>query len=582
MARPAWQVKKPEVTEYAAAYTLTKFHYSTERVLPFAQLRGIMGPLGSGKSVGMCWEIMMQAHRMPANEDGVRRSKWVVIRNTYRELEDTTLQTWLEWFPEQQFGRFLRRGMTHEIRRKLADGTTLELDVMFRALDRPQDVKKLLSLECTCAWVNEAREIPRAIIDMLRKRVGRFPRAGSVDPYWFGVIMDTNPPEENSWWYKYAETTDWRDFSLQEQLKRTHGIELTMDDIESGFQFFRQPSGRRDSAENVRNLPPGYYSTVGYNDDWIKVYIDGEYGYVRTGLPVYPEFYEQTHYMADLQPIRASIMVGLDFGLTPAAVFIQQDVRGRFLVIDELCTRTDDDDNQVMGITNFAERLKAYIATHYAGYEFRFVGDPAGDERSQLDENQTVFKVLRKHGINAKPCITQDPIKRRDAIGMPLTALVDGKPRLIIGGKCQMVRMGLAGKYEYKSLNVKAQGDERKFHIKPDKNDYSHPIDALQYGLIALGSNPEKPKVMGGQAGQVTQQAETHFDIWEATHDRRRRHPDIIVPPGSPPLALASGVHNRGSPQLVGSVPEAWLSSRLCHEVGRLQLAGGESARRLS
>ena len=53
----------------------------------------------------------------------------------------------------------------------------VELEVMFIALDRPDDLRKLLSLELTGAWINEAREIPKAILDGLTARVGRFPPA---------------------------------------------------------------------------------------------------------------------------------------------------------------------------------------------------------------------------------------------------------------------------------------------------------------------------------------------------------------------------------------------------------------------
>lgn len=497
--RPYWQVKPAHVTTYQASYTLTKFHLATELAPTAAapsdedsgaQVKGILGPLGSGKSVGCCWDLMMMATQfMPPDSDGARRSRWAVVRNTYRELEDTTLQTWWDWFPEQRFGEFLRRGMTHRVRRPLADGTRLELDVMFRALDKPQDVRKLLSMEITGAFINEAREMPLAVLDMIRKRCGRFPKWGSVPPYWFGVIMDTNPPDESHWWYRYAEI---------EHPPR--------------FVFFRQPSGRSPQAENLQHLPPGYYSTAGYSAAWIKVYIDGEYGYILSGLPVYPEFYEQTHFVPDLRPIpNLSITVGLDFGLTPAAVFIQQDVRGRFLVIDELCA-------QNMGIVNFAKLLKAHIQAHYQGFEFRFVGDPAGDQRDAIDEEDTVFKALRRHGINARPCFTQEWTMRRDAVSVPLSTLVDGRPQLMIGAKAQMVRQGLAGKYHYKLLQVKAIGDEKRYHNQPDKNDYSHPCEALQYGLLGAGSNPMRPKPIGSSTGigQVPIMAQTDFDIWQS------------------------------------------------------------------
>lgn len=146
--RPGWQKKRPEVIEYSAERTPSFFHLDSSAV------RGLMGPLGSGKSTACCIEIMARAVAQPVDSTGRRRSRWAVIRNTYRELQDTTIQTWLDWFPEEQCGNFNRGDMTHEIRLQLADGTQLELDVMFRALDRPKDVKKLLSLELTAAFVN--------------------------------------------------------------------------------------------------------------------------------------------------------------------------------------------------------------------------------------------------------------------------------------------------------------------------------------------------------------------------------------------------------------------------------------------
>jgi len=45
------------------------------------------------------------------------------------------------------------------------------LEVIFLALDRPEDVKKLLSLELTGVWINEARELPKSIIDQYQKRI---------------------------------------------------------------------------------------------------------------------------------------------------------------------------------------------------------------------------------------------------------------------------------------------------------------------------------------------------------------------------------------------------------------------------
>ena len=99
------------------------------------------------------------------NQDGQ------LLRNTNPQLKTTTIKTWLDWFPETTFGNFAYSvPFTHKIHFH-----DVELEVIFLALDRPEDVKKLLSLELTGVWINEAREIPKSIVDACTMRVGRFP-----------------------------------------------------------------------------------------------------------------------------------------------------------------------------------------------------------------------------------------------------------------------------------------------------------------------------------------------------------------------------------------------------------------------
>ncbi len=68
------------------------------------EFRVIMGPIGSGKSVGCVIEILRQCIQMPPSPDGYRRSRWAVIRNTRPQLKDTTLQTWFQWIPAGVLG----------------------------------------------------------------------------------------------------------------------------------------------------------------------------------------------------------------------------------------------------------------------------------------------------------------------------------------------------------------------------------------------------------------------------------------------------------------------------------------------
>ena len=102
-------------------------------------------------------------------------------------------------------------------------------------------------------------------------------------PTWFGVIMDTNPPDDDHWWYKLAE-----------------------EDCPAGWAFYKQPSGLSAEAENKGNLPRNYYENLqaGKSQIWVDVYVHGRYGSVMDGKPVYPEYNDAIHCAKEpLRPI---------------------------------------------------------------------------------------------------------------------------------------------------------------------------------------------------------------------------------------------------------------------------------------
>ena len=68
-----------------------------------APIRGLMGPFGSGKSSGCVMELIKWGARQNVY-DGKRRARFAVVRNTYQQLRDTTIKTFLEWIPNQVFG----------------------------------------------------------------------------------------------------------------------------------------------------------------------------------------------------------------------------------------------------------------------------------------------------------------------------------------------------------------------------------------------------------------------------------------------------------------------------------------------
>lgn len=461
---------------YNASPTLSEFHISG------AFYRGIMGPVGSGKSTGCCMEIMRRGQEQAPNDEGVRRTRFAVIRNTYRELMDTTVKTWQDWFRPEYFGAVKIGEMSHKISCPGPDGTRSEIEVLFRALDRPDDIKKLLSLEITGAWVNEARETPKGVIDILGDRVGRYPSRREGGCTWRGVIMDTNPPDDDHWWYKLAEEECPRNWAF---FRQPGGI------IEVGGEFVANPD-----AENLENLEPDYYITRmgGKSKDYIRVYYCSQYGFVRDGKPVHPEYVDAVHcHPGIISPVPGiTLYVGLDFGLTPAATFGQQPANGRWVFIDEIVTED-------MGIARFADLLLLpKLNGEYAAFtDLQVWGDPAGDKRVDTDE-KTPYQILNAKGIPARPVYTNDPTIRRGAMEAAFTRMVDGKPGLIISPRCKVLRKGLAGGFAYKRVQV--SGEER-YQNEPVKSKYSHVVEAGEYLLVGAGegkiltSGPAKPQV---------------------------------------------------------------------------------------
>ena len=127
-------------------------------------VRGIMGPVGSGKSYACCAEIFKRAvQQKPSPKDGIRYTRFAVVRNSYPMLKTTTIKTWLELFPENVWGNLhWSPPITHHLKLPArGDASGIDCEVIFLALDQPKDIRKLLSMELSGAWVNECRELAK-------------------------------------------------------------------------------------------------------------------------------------------------------------------------------------------------------------------------------------------------------------------------------------------------------------------------------------------------------------------------------------------------------------------------------------
>lgn len=436
-----------------SAPTLAMFHRDSSFV------RGVLGPVGAGKSTACTIELFHRALWQKPSPDGMRRFRALVVRNTYRELMDTTIATCREWFPSD--GEWRMQDMTYAFRTD-----TLDFEVLFRSLDRAEDVRKLLSLEVTAVWFNEAREIPLEVVRMAQARVGRYPSKRHGGATWSGIIMDSNPPDTDSWWYRLFE-----------------------EEKPEGWRLFKQPSGDGPHAENLPNLPRHYYKRMmaGQSEDWVSVYVRGKYGTSLDGKPVHPSFNRRLHVVSEgIRHLpRTSLFIGCDWGLTPAAVIAQiHPASGRLEVLREFVT--DD-----MGASRFATELLTFIRKDFPGHSVTGWGDPAGMQRSQVDE-AVIFERVQQAGLDVQPAPTNDFIVRKEAVDSLLTRLAsDGKPAIMIDWRCKTLVRGLAGKYHFKRM---ALPGEARYRDVPEKNHASHVTEALQYLATGLGFGPSAPE----------------------------------------------------------------------------------------
>ncbi len=491
---------------YTASPTAAKFHHSMKPV------RGFLGPVGNGKSVCCINEGLRLSFDQWPNSQGIRKSRGVIVRNTGPELRTTVLNTWKQWVPESIAPVVLHPVIMCTMRQELADGTALEMEIYFLALDNDKDVKKLLSLEATWIFLNEAKELPYSVVKASRERIGRYPAVidgyQDTDTYTAprdaegnyqpckrkALLMDTNPPSDDHWWYQLAE---------EGCLKTAVNKDEARASVTEIFDFFRGPpplikvNGKYEPnplAENIENLPGGYKyymdMLAGNTDEHVNVMVLGNYGTIAEGRLVYPHYNDRIHCPENgIKAIKGlPIGLGWDFGLTPALCVGQITPSGQLRTIAELVAED-------MDARTFArDHAKPFLQRYFSGFEIAHsYGDPSGNNRGE-GEGKSAIGILNddyaereEDKINlpfdTDPAPTNDPTQRIDAVSQFMTKLIGGEPGYVLNKLCVTLRRAKQGGYCYKRHAM--AGREGQFKDKPDKNKYSHVSDAEQY--MALG-----------------------------------------------------------------------------------------------
>lgn len=435
-------------------------------------VRAVLGCVGSGKSVGCIMDIVQRAMAQKPNSAGVRKSRWALIRATYPMLKTTTIKTFQDWIPHEicpiTFGSPIKGFMNIS----LPDNTVLEAEFIFLALDKADSVEKLKSLELTGAFMNEAAELNPRILEVLKGRVGRYPAAKDGGWSWKGILMDTNPPSQSSWFYKLFEE------------QRPEGHRIYKQPPPLFYDQLKQTYLPNPDAENVNgHVPVGGSYIDGYrywldqipgnSPDIIKTLILGQYGAVYEGRAVYTSFSDYYHTSAGrIHGDRSrELVVGFDFGLFPAAVFTQTDKIGTLQVLDE------EVGNDVTLDEFMEKQVIPKLRGRFRGYDVVFVVDPSGGQRSAR-VRQSSISALKERGLRVKAAYS-------NAIPVRLKAVehfLNRRSKFLISTvDCPVLYQGFNGGYRYGKDKKTYELDKQ---AKPVKNEYSHPHDGLQYAAM--------------------------------------------------------------------------------------------------
>lgn len=413
----------------------------------------------SGKSVGCMMEIARRAAMQAPGKDGIRRTRWAAVRATAPQLRDSTIKTFFQWFPPGVAGTWKETNMTFTMR--FGD---VEAEVLFRALDEPEDIRRLLSLELTGFYANEVQTLDQTVISALLSRCGRYPSKKDGGPTWYGGVMDANPPSTDHWIYEKFEVEKPR-----------------------GWEIFRQPGGLDPNAENVENLPESYYQDMmeGADPEWVRSHVHAQYSRSKQGMPVYNSSWRTDfHTRSNLQVLTSSVVViGLDAGRTPAAAFFQMDAKGRVLMLDEVTSEN-------MGMENFLrQRVKPLLLSRYAGIPAVVSADPAVWQKSQLNE-KSVADIIREAGLTLPkprgPAMGNRIEPRIRAVESLLNRQIDGEAAFLVDkDRCPQAVAGFEHGYRFKRKK------DGQYEETPEKNEHSHLADAIQYGcqLVEYGGD---------------------------------------------------------------------------------------------
>lgn len=472
---------------YDAPPTVARFMRDEHRI------RFLLGPVGSGKTTGVLFEVIRRACEQAPNPiDGVRRTRFAIVRNTLAQIKQTVMRDAQTWLGDAIHHRVADNVLEFRVGDVFSEWFMIPLETS-------EDKARLLSMQLTGVWVNEFIEIDPALIGDMRARCGRYPLPEEGGCTWRGVVGDSNMPTRGSPWYEFLETRRQNQVAVFIQPGGLEPNAENLDFLNQTPETLRLPVGHPERRAQGRR----YYLEQLENRDssWVQRYIHAQYGDDPEGAAVFASTFNQKFHVFTLErvvndieqlrketgaeisapkhalsPVQGSpLIVGQDFGRNPCSVIGQIDPTGAVNVLAELIA-----ENTALETHLLSALLPLLKSERFNGLPVVVVGDPSGVAAGVTTE-ASCFDVLARHGLPATPAPTNVLDVRLRAVERLLMQNVMGRPMLRIDGdNCPKLVAALNGFYRFKR---KRDGTA---NLAPEKtHPWSDVADAFQYLCLA-------------------------------------------------------------------------------------------------
>jgi hypothetical protein len=453
----------------------------------------LQGPFGSGKSTAVVMDILYASMVQTPAPDGVRYTRWGVVRKTYPNLKDTTRRLLVETLPPEAGSVSLGNApLTGVYQFGLPDRTSVHMELVLWALEDERSLVNIRSANWTGAWLNETTELPFEVLENVMGRIGRYPSKSMGGCTWSGVLMDFNPYPAGHWLSMLVNSTALtlgeKSFPIETFTQPPAAFRVEHEDGTVTYEV-------NANAENLENLRGGveYYETQialrlkGGKTEEVEELFCMLPPKVRKGKVVWPSFSPERHVArAVLQPFRGQpVVVGFDTsGLHPAAVVAQLQY-GRWCVLDELF-------GFELGLELFLTGvLIPFFTQKYPGSEVVVSCDPANARDSWTAVAPT------EHLKNARFQVFTPAVNRvRTRIDSVAAMLNKDYGGLMISPNCANLIEAMNGGYHYTRHRLRGSVDV-VYSNEPAKNEHSHIADALQYLALHVNRKGDEPEKNG-------------------------------------------------------------------------------------